>query len=164
MAMLSMVLLHYGYLLFVPTVFVLARLARRRSPKLAAAGLVLGVLGSGLSGLLVTDAYDLSIAQHLPLLRPWRSRTASRRRHARDRAPLAPSGPSSGWSSCSPPCGGPAGSLRPAVLMLPAGSSGSALTPSPGPASGAPGRSRLRDGRVRVLRMSDQEFATGERA
>ncbi len=67
MAMLSMVLLHYGYLLFVPTVFVLARLARRRSPKLAAAAVVLGVLGSGLSGLLVTDAYDLSIAQHLSL-------------------------------------------------------------------------------------------------
>ena len=66
MAMLSMVLLHYGYLLFVPAVFVLARLARRRSPRLAAAGLVLGVLGSGLSGLLVTDAYDLSLAQHLP--------------------------------------------------------------------------------------------------
>ena len=66
MAMLSMVLLHYGYLLFVPTVFVLARLARRRSPKLAATGLVLGVLGSGLSGLLVTDAYDLSLAQHVP--------------------------------------------------------------------------------------------------
>ena len=66
MAMLSMVLLHYGYLLFVPTVFVLARLARRRSPKLAGAGLVLGVLGSGLSGLVVTDAYDLSLAQHVP--------------------------------------------------------------------------------------------------
>ena len=28
---------------------------------------MLGVLGSGLSGLLVTDAYDLSIAQHLPV-------------------------------------------------------------------------------------------------
>ena len=27
---------------------------------------MLGVLGSGLSGLLVTDAYDLSLAQHLP--------------------------------------------------------------------------------------------------
>jgi hypothetical protein len=67
MAMLSMVLLHYGYLLFVPAVFVLARLARRRSPKLAGTALVLGVLGSGLSGLLVTDAYDLSLAQHLPL-------------------------------------------------------------------------------------------------
>jgi hypothetical protein len=67
MAMVSMVLLHWGYLLFVPVIFVLARLARRRSPKLAATGLVLGVIGSGLSGFLVTDAYDLAIAQGLPL-------------------------------------------------------------------------------------------------
>jgi hypothetical protein len=64
-AMLSMVLLHYGYLLFVPFVFVAARLARRGAPKLAIAGLVLSVLGAGLSGLLVTDAYELSLAQHL---------------------------------------------------------------------------------------------------
>lgn len=67
MATISMILLHYGYLLFVPVFFVLARLARRRSPKLAATGLVLGVLGSGLSGLLVTDAYELALAQNLPL-------------------------------------------------------------------------------------------------
>jgi hypothetical protein len=67
MAMVSMVLLHWGYLLFVPVIFVLARLARRRSPRLAATGLVLGVIGSGLSGFLVTDAYDLAIAQSLPL-------------------------------------------------------------------------------------------------
>jgi hypothetical protein len=67
MAMVSMVLLHWGYLLFVPVIFVLARLARRRSPKLAATGLVLGIIGSGLSGFLVTDAYDLAIAQSLPL-------------------------------------------------------------------------------------------------
>jgi hypothetical protein len=65
-AMISMAILHWGYLLFVPTAFVLARLARRRSPRLAAAGLVLSVIGSGLSGFLVTDAYDLSIGQHLP--------------------------------------------------------------------------------------------------
>ena len=64
-AMIAMAILHYGYLLFVPTAFVLARLARRRSPRLAATGLVLSVLGSGLSGFLVTDAYDLAIAQHL---------------------------------------------------------------------------------------------------
>jgi hypothetical protein len=66
-SMISMVLLHYGYLLFVPVAFVLARLSRRRSPRLAAIGLVLCVLGSGLSGFLVTDAYDLSIGQHLPM-------------------------------------------------------------------------------------------------
>jgi hypothetical protein len=66
-SMISMVLLHYGYLLFVPVAFVLARLSRRGSPRLAAIGLVLSVLGSGLSGFLVTDAYDLSIGQHLPM-------------------------------------------------------------------------------------------------
>lgn len=65
-AMVSMAILHYGYLFFVPTAFVLGRLARHGAPRLAAAGLVLSVLGSGLSGFLVTDAYDLSIAQHLP--------------------------------------------------------------------------------------------------
>jgi hypothetical protein len=66
-SMISMVLLHYGYLLFVPLAFVLARLARRGSPRLAGIGLVLSILGSGLSGFLVTDAYDLSIATHLPM-------------------------------------------------------------------------------------------------
>src|SRR5262245_8966237 len=58
-SMISMVLLHYGYLLFVPLAFVLARLARRGSPWLAGIGLVLSILGAGLSGFLVTDAYDL---------------------------------------------------------------------------------------------------------
>jgi hypothetical protein len=66
-SMISMALLHYGYLLFVPVAFVLARLARHGAPKLAASGLILSILGSGLSGFLVTDAYDLSIAQHLPI-------------------------------------------------------------------------------------------------
>jgi hypothetical protein len=66
-AMVSMVVLHYGYLLFVPVAFVLARLARGRAPRLAATGLVLSVLGSGLSGFVVTDAYDQSIALHLPM-------------------------------------------------------------------------------------------------
>jgi hypothetical protein len=67
MAMISMVLLHYEYLLFVPVAFVLGRLARRRAPRLAAVGTVFAVLGAGLSGLLVTDAYDLAIAQHVPM-------------------------------------------------------------------------------------------------
>ena len=66
-SMISMTLLHYGYLLFVPLAFVLARLSRQCSPWLAAIGLVLSVLGSGLSGFLVTDAYDLSIGQNLPI-------------------------------------------------------------------------------------------------
>jgi hypothetical protein len=66
-AMLSMIVLHFGYLLLVPFAFVAARLARRGAPKLAAAGLVLGVLGSGLSAVVLTDAYDLAIAQNVPL-------------------------------------------------------------------------------------------------
>jgi hypothetical protein len=66
-AMLSMILLHFGYLLLVPFAFVVARLARHRAPWLAGIGLVLGVLGSGLSTLVITDAYDLAIAQNVPL-------------------------------------------------------------------------------------------------
>lgn len=60
-AMVAAVLLHFGYLLFVPGTFVMARLARRGARKLSAIGVVLASLGVGLSGLLVTDAYDLSI-------------------------------------------------------------------------------------------------------
>ena len=52
-----MSVLHFGYLLLVPFAFVAARLARRGAPKLATAGLVLGVLGSGLSSVALTDAY-----------------------------------------------------------------------------------------------------------
>jgi hypothetical protein len=63
-AMVAAVLLHSGYLLFVPAAFVMARLARRGARKLSAIGISLAVLGSGLSGLLVTDLYDLSIARH----------------------------------------------------------------------------------------------------
>jgi len=59
------VLLHFGYLLFVPVAFTMARLARRGAGKLSAVGITLAVLGSGLSGLLVTDIYDLSIARHV---------------------------------------------------------------------------------------------------
>jgi hypothetical protein len=60
-AVVAATLLHFGYLLFVPTAFVLSRLARRGAPRLSAIGLTLSVLGAGLSGLLVTDMYDLSI-------------------------------------------------------------------------------------------------------
>ncbi len=66
-AMLSMIVLHFGYLLLVPAAFVIARLARRRAPVLAGIGLVLAVLGSGFSTLVLTDAYDLAIAQNVPL-------------------------------------------------------------------------------------------------
>ena len=63
-AVVAAVLLHFGYLLFVPAAFVMARLARRGARKLSAVGIVLAILGSGLSGLLVTDLYDLSVARH----------------------------------------------------------------------------------------------------
>jgi hypothetical protein len=66
-AMLSMVVLHFGYLLLVPAAFVISRLARRRAPVLAGIGLVLAVLGSGLSAVVLTDAYDLAIAQNVPM-------------------------------------------------------------------------------------------------
>ena len=64
-ALVAAVLLHFGYLLFVPAAFVMARLARRGARKLSNIGIALAVLGSGLSGLLVTDLYDLSIVRHL---------------------------------------------------------------------------------------------------
>ena len=64
-AVVAAVILHFGYLLFVPAAFAMARLARRGARKLSAVGISLAVLGSGLSGLLVTDMYDLSIARHV---------------------------------------------------------------------------------------------------
>jgi hypothetical protein len=64
-AIVAAVHLHFGYLLFVPAAFAMARLARRGARKLSSIGICLAVLGSGLSGLLVTDMYDLSIARHV---------------------------------------------------------------------------------------------------
>jgi hypothetical protein len=61
------VLLRFGYLLLIPAAFALARLTRRGARKLSNTGLVLSVLGAGLSGLVVTDFFELSVAQHLPL-------------------------------------------------------------------------------------------------
>src|SRR5689334_8081257 len=46
-AMLSMIVLHFGYLLLVPFAFVAARLARHRMPKLSGIGLAFAVLGGG---------------------------------------------------------------------------------------------------------------------
>ena len=167
MAMLSMVLLHYGYLLFVPTVFVLARLARRRSPKLAAAAVVLGVLGSGLSGLLVTDAYDLSIAQHLPLAqaaggrgRDLAARDARDRPAERLRDDLRP-GPRARRHVARR--GGPP--ALPMVLMLAGWVIGYGAHTLVRAGSGATLVAiALVTVGVRVLRMSDQEFASGEHA
>src|ERR1035441_7311295 len=42
-------------------------LSRRRAGRLSATGLVLSVLGAGLSGLLVADFFDLALARQLPL-------------------------------------------------------------------------------------------------
>ena len=66
-AQLSAVILHFGYLLLIPAAFALVHLARRGARRLAYTGLVLSVLGAGLSGLLVSDFFELSLAQHLPL-------------------------------------------------------------------------------------------------
>lgn len=66
-AMLAMILLHFGYLLLVPFAFVVARLARQRAPWLAGIGLTFAVLGSGLSAVVLTDAFDLSMGQNLSI-------------------------------------------------------------------------------------------------
>ena len=60
------VVLHFGYLLLVPAAFTLVRLARRGATKLALAAMVLAGLGSGLSGIIVVDFYDVALANSLP--------------------------------------------------------------------------------------------------
>jgi hypothetical protein len=61
------VVLHYGFLLLVPASLGMGYLARRGSRSLANLGLVLAVLGSGLSGLMAVDYYDLALATTLPM-------------------------------------------------------------------------------------------------
>jgi hypothetical protein len=61
------VVLHYGFLLLVPSAFGVAQLARRGSRRLSNLGLLLAVLGSGLSGLMAVDYYDLALATELPM-------------------------------------------------------------------------------------------------
>jgi len=61
------VVLHYGFLLLVPASFGMAYLSRRGSRSLSNLGLVLAVLGSGLSGLMAVDYYDLALASTLPM-------------------------------------------------------------------------------------------------
>jgi hypothetical protein len=61
------VVLHYGFLLLVPAILGMAHLARTRARRLSNVGMVLGVLGSGLSGLMAIDYYDLAIGQNLPM-------------------------------------------------------------------------------------------------
>ncbi len=60
------VVLHFGYLLLVPAAFTLVRLARRAVPKTSLVAMLLAGLGSGLSGIIVVDFYDVALANSLP--------------------------------------------------------------------------------------------------
>jgi hypothetical protein len=63
----SAVLLHFGYLLFAPAAVGILALMAPRGGWLLRIGAVLAVLGmTTLPGLLITDAYDLALAQELP--------------------------------------------------------------------------------------------------
>ena len=64
-AMLAAVLLHFGYLLFVPAAFALLPIAVHRGRRLAHIGIVFAVLGAGESGILVIDFYDLAISRSI---------------------------------------------------------------------------------------------------
>jgi hypothetical protein len=60
-------LLHFGFVLLLPAALGLMHLARRATPKLAHIGGLLAVFGlATLPGLLVTDFYDLAMAEALP--------------------------------------------------------------------------------------------------
>jgi hypothetical protein len=60
-------ILHFGYLLLLPAALGIMHLARRSTPKVAHVGGLLAVIGlASLPGLLVTDYYDLALAQNLP--------------------------------------------------------------------------------------------------
>jgi hypothetical protein len=60
------VVLHFGFLLLVPAAFTLVRMARRGSPRAALVAMLLAGLGSGLSGIIVVDFYDVALANALP--------------------------------------------------------------------------------------------------
>ncbi len=61
------VLLHFGYMMFVPVLIALAAMTRRRNVKVGNAGLILGGIGAiSLPGALLSDFYDLAIRQSLP--------------------------------------------------------------------------------------------------
>jgi hypothetical protein len=60
------VVLHFGYLLLVPAAFTLVRLARRNNPRTSLVAMLLAGLGSGLSGIIVVDFYDVALANALP--------------------------------------------------------------------------------------------------
>jgi len=60
------VVLHFGYLLLLPAALTLVRLARRNAPKTALVAILLAGMGSGLSGIIVVDFYDVALANGLP--------------------------------------------------------------------------------------------------
>jgi hypothetical protein len=60
------VVLHFGFLLLVPAAFTLVRLARRGASRTSLAAMLLAGLGSGLSGIVVVDFYDVALANALP--------------------------------------------------------------------------------------------------
>jgi hypothetical protein len=60
------VVLHFGYLLLVPAAFTLVRMARRGAPRTSLIAMLLAGLGSGLSGIIVVDFYDVALANSLP--------------------------------------------------------------------------------------------------
>jgi hypothetical protein len=63
----AMVVLHYGFLLLLPAALTLVRLARRRARKTSLVAMVLAGLGAGLSGIVAVDAYDVALANALPM-------------------------------------------------------------------------------------------------
>jgi len=66
-AELAALLLHFGFLLLLPAALGIMHLTRRATPKVAHIGGILAVIGlSTLPGLVVTDYYDLALAQGLP--------------------------------------------------------------------------------------------------
>ncbi|MDA0170369.1 hypothetical protein OJ998_14820 [Solirubrobacter taibaiensis] len=66
-AQIAAVLLHFGFLLLLPASLGLMHLARGAAPKLAHVGGLLAIFGlATLPGLLVTDFYDLALAEALP--------------------------------------------------------------------------------------------------
>ena len=70
----AMVVLHYGFLLLLPAALTLVRLARRGARKTSLVAMVLAGLGAGISGLVAIDAYDVALANALPMdeaLRIW---------------------------------------------------------------------------------------------
>lgn len=66
-AEIAAMLLHFGFLLLLPACLGLMHLARGAAPKLAHIGGLLAIFGlATLPGLLVTDFYDLALAEALP--------------------------------------------------------------------------------------------------